>query len=96
MNLQERTREIAAARLRRTLYWIKKPYDSPEMQMGIQVVITQQYWKDWGYPRLFDCLMGEFHIPEDPATKITIEAIDNGYEEKQRYRTNAKASSATD
>ena len=96
MSTEEKAREIAAARLRRTLYWMKKPLDTPEMRMGIQVVVSQQYWKDWGYPRLLECLLEELKMPLDPAVEITKEAIKNGYEDKQRYHRSQEANATTD
>jgi hypothetical protein len=81
----DKQRELMAARLRRTLFWMKKGPDTPEMQLGVQTVIMGKYWPDWGYPRLYECLVQEFRMSEDQAVKTTREAIINGYEDGKLY-----------
>jgi hypothetical protein len=85
MTRKEKQRELTAARLRRALFWMKKGPETPEMQMGIQSVIMGQYWSDWGYPRLYECLVQEFRMSEEQAVKTTQGAIRNGYEDGKYY-----------
>ncbi len=81
----EKQRQLVAARLRRALYWMKKSPDCAEMQICIQASIIGQIWRDWGYQRLYDCLVEEFRVDADQAVKLTRNAIIEGYEDGKVY-----------
>ncbi len=69
--LEELTDKHESTRFRRTLFWARCDGSSEQTKTMAIHMIKQRWWLDWGYPRLFECLVKEFNMPLDTAVTLT-------------------------
>mgnify|MGYP001490625375 CR=1 FL=1 len=81
--VRARMRHIAAARLRRDLYWYRMRGRIPDEGM-LEEIISTGVWRVWNM-RLVDWLTAELGVPRERAIDLTAEAIKKGHEDGKLY-----------
>jgi hypothetical protein len=84
--LDERMRQLYAARTRRTIHAARMQGDRTTPSAVIPIILNRGLWRYWGYDRLGDCLMQELGLNVIETMKWVHEAIRRGVENADQYR----------